>query len=63
MPKGATIAPNMLLGLHNSIKYWCAADYFPLLRAPPPGVTINIVRAAKSDRWDPYALQVGRLGL
>lgn len=37
---------------------YCRADYLPLLRSPPPGVTINLVRAAKSDRWDSASVQV-----
>jgi hypothetical protein len=31
----------------------CHADYMELLHSPPPGCTIHIVRALRSDRWTP----------
>ena len=35
-------------------------DYGELLRAPPAGVTINLVRAMRSDRWDAATMQLVR---
>lgn len=32
-------------------------DYCPLLEHPPKGTEIAIVRAEKSDRWDPETVQ------
>lgn len=32
-------------------------DYWHLLEQPPKGMEINIVRAEKSDRWDPDIIQ------
>lgn len=32
-------------------------SYWPLLEHPPQGMEIDIVRAEKSDRWDPDVLQ------
>ncbi|PSC76793.1 alpha beta hydrolase domain-containing 11 [Micractinium conductrix] len=31
---------------------YCKQDYAALLRAPPRGLTLNILRALRSDRWD-----------
>lgn len=31
-------------------------DYTPLLQRPPPGVTLNILRALRSDRWQAMLL-------
>ena len=33
------------------LKSYRASEYWDLLAAPPRGVTVNIVRAARSDRW------------
>lgn len=32
-------------------------DYWPLLEHPSKGMEIDIVRAEKSDRWDPDTIQ------
>lgn len=32
-------------------------SYWPLLEHPPQGMEIAIVRAEKSDRWDPDVIQ------
>ncbi|GAB4821722.1 hypothetical protein N2152v2_008768 [Parachlorella kessleri] len=44
-------------GAQQMFEAYCRTDYFPLLRSPPAGITINMLRAAKSDRWDPAAVQ------
>ncbi|VFQ89869.1 unnamed protein product [Cuscuta campestris] len=35
--------------------YW-ETDYWPLLEHPPNGTEISIVRAEKSDRWEPEVI-------
>lgn len=32
-------------------------SYWPLLEHPPQGMEISVVRAEKSDRWDPNVVQ------
>lgn len=32
-------------------------DYWPLLEHPPKNIEINIVRAERSDRWDPDVIK------
>lgn len=36
-------------GMYRSYR---TSSYWHLLARPPPGVTINVVRALRSDRWD-----------
>ncbi len=39
-----------LAGAASMLVSYRASEYWDLLAAPPPGVTINVVRAARSDR-------------
>lgn len=41
-----------LEGAESMFQDYMKEDYTPLLQRPPPGVTLNILRALRSDRWD-----------
>ncbi|KAL4458862.1 hypothetical protein ABPG75_013727 [Micractinium tetrahymenae] len=41
-----------LEGAESMFQDYMKEDYAALLQKPPPGVTLNILRALRSDRWD-----------
>ncbi|TXG58225.1 hypothetical protein EZV62_016054 [Acer yangbiense] len=46
-----------LEGAVQMFNSYCETSYWPLLEHPPQGMEIAIVRAEKSDRWDPDVIQ------
>lgn len=42
------------VGMYRSYR---SSSYWDLLAAPPAGVSINVVRALRSDRWDDATLE------
>ncbi|KAL5808738.1 hypothetical protein ACOSQ3_029429 [Xanthoceras sorbifolium] len=46
-----------LEGAIQMFNSYCEMSYWPLLEHPPQGTEIAIVRAEKSDRWDPDVIQ------
>ncbi|GMH43434.1 hypothetical protein BSKO_11356 [Bryopsis sp. KO-2023] len=44
-------------GASDMYESYKMTDCYSILKAPPPGTTINVVRAGKSDRWDDAMIQ------
>lgn len=44
-----------IAGAREMYESYLQADYTPLLRCPPAGSLLHVVRAARSDRWDAAA--------
>jgi len=55
--KGQYVWAFNLQGATDMFRSYLGTEFWDLLRHPPRGTTINLVRAERSDRWDGESMQ------